>query len=75
MLAWPAERLRRRVNQRDEAMVALRSTSPLPVSLPCLADPGLSRRIWRKAPGGINHLGSYRCLANRRAGQHPGYLL
>src|SRR4051794_30253031 len=35
MLTWPAERLRRRVTQRDEAMVALRSTSPLLAVLPC----------------------------------------
>lgn len=49
MLAWPAERLRRRVIQRDEAMVALRSTSPLLAALPYLRNEAVRRRIWRKA--------------------------
>ncbi|MFC3125116.1 hypothetical protein ACFOD4_08595 [Pseudoroseomonas globiformis] len=53
LLSLPPDRLRREITRRGERWDALRSTSPLPVSLACLRDEALRRRIWRKARLGV----------------------
>ncbi|MCO6416075.1 hypothetical protein JYK14_07810 [Siccirubricoccus sp. KC 17139] len=53
LLGLPPDRLRREITRRGERWDALRSTSPLSVSLPCLRDEALRRRIWRKARIGV----------------------